>query len=152
MTIEEIERTLQQVAVAIEQITQVAVRVDERQDAADSARRKTDSYIEALVNAQVRYEARQEKIEEAFRQVAESHVRLVEMLQLHEKRLDGQDAAQERTDGRLDALIDDQISARAQAAERGRLLDEKLTRLAEAQARADAQIRLLMERSGDATR
>jgi hypothetical protein len=152
MTVEEIERTLQRVAVAIEQITQVAVRVDERQDAADLARRKTDSYIEALVNAQVRYDARQEKLEEAFRQVAESHVRLVEMLQLHEKRLDGQDAAQERTDGRLDVLIDDQISAREQAAERGRLLDEKLGRLAEAQARADEQIRLLLERSGDTTR
>jgi hypothetical protein len=152
MTVEEIERTLQRVAVAIEQITQVAVRVDERQDAADLARRKTDSYIEALVNAQVRCDARQEKLEEAFRQVAESHVRLVEMLQLHEKRLDGQDAAQERTDGRLDVLIDDQISAREQAAERGRLLDEKLGRLAEAQARADEQIRLLLERSGDTTR
>jgi hypothetical protein len=152
MTVEEIERTLQRVAVAIEQITQVAVRVDERQDAADLARRKTDSYIEALVNAQVRYDARQEKLEEAFRQVAESHVRLVEMLQLHEKRLDGQDAEQERTDGRLDVLIDDQISAREQAAERGRLLDEKLGRLAEAQARADEQIRLLLERSGDTTR
>jgi hypothetical protein len=152
MTVEEIERTLQHVAVAIEQITKVAVRVDEKQDAADLARRKTDSHIEALVNAQVRYDARQEKLEEAFRQVAESHVRLVEMLQLHENRLDDQGAAQERTDGRLDVLIDDQISAREQAAERGRLLDEKLARLAEAQARADEQIRLLLERGGDIVR
>jgi hypothetical protein len=69
MTVEEIERTLQHVAVAIEQLAQVAVRVDERQDAADLARRKTDSYIDALVNAQVRYEARQEKLEEAFEQI-----------------------------------------------------------------------------------
>jgi chromosome segregation ATPase len=150
MTVEEIERTLQHVAVAIEQITQVAVRVDERQDAADLARRKTDSYIDALVNAQVRYDARQEKLEEAFRQVAESHVRLVELLQLHENRLDSHDQAQERTDGRLDALIDDQISAREHAAERGRILDEKLARLAEAQARADEQIRGLLERDGGA--
>jgi len=148
MTVEEIERTLQHVAVAIEQISQVAVRADERQDAADLARRKTDSYIEALVNAQVRYEARQEKLEEAYRLVASSHAQLVEMIQLHEKRLDGQDAAQERTDGRLDVLIDDQISAREHAEVRGRRLDEKLARLAEAQARADEQLRLLLERDG----
>jgi hypothetical protein len=42
----------------------------------------------------------------------------------------------------------DQISARMQAEARGRLLDEKLAQLAEAQARTDEQIRLLIERSG----
>jgi phosphate starvation-inducible protein PhoH len=35
-----------------------------------------------------------------------------------------------------------------QAEARGRLLDEKLAQLAEAQARTDEQIRLLIERSG----
>lgn len=91
-------------------------------------------------------------LEEAFRQVAVSHARLVEMLQLHENRLDGHDEAQEGTDGRLDALIDDQISAREQAEERGRILDEKLARLAEAQVRADEQIRRLIVQDGDTNR
>ena len=80
--------------------------------------------------------------------VAQSHAQLVEMIRLHEGRLDGHDEARGRTDGRLDALIDDQISARSQAEERGRLLDEKLARLAEAQARADEQIRMLKARDG----
>jgi chromosome segregation ATPase len=148
MTVEEIERTLQHVAAAMGQLTQAAVHADERQDAADSARREADGRIAALINAQVRFEARQEKLEEAFRQVAASHVQLVELLQRHEDRLDGHDDANERTDARLDALIDAQISARMQAEARGRLLDEKLAQLAEAQARTDEQIRLLIERSG----
>ena len=147
MTAEQIERTLQQVALSIQQLSQVAVRTDARLDAADTARSEVDERIEALINTQVRYEARQEKLEEAFRQVGESHVQLVEMLRIHENRLDGHDQAQERTDSRMDALIDDQISAREQAEQRGRILDEKLARLAEAQARADEQIRRLMERN-----
>ncbi|MGH9751850.1 MAG: hypothetical protein ACREA2_03625 [Blastocatellia bacterium] len=152
MTSEEIERAFQQVALSIQQLTQMAVRADERQDAADverqadeSWRRDADERLEALINAQVRYEARQEKLEESFRTV-------VELLRRHEERLDGQDEARERTDGRLDALIDDQISARIQAEERGRLMDEKLARLAEAQRRTDEQIRLLIERNGSETR
>jgi chromosome segregation ATPase len=150
MTAEEIERTLQSVALSIQQLSQVAVRTDARLDASDSVRRETDERIEALINAQVRFEARQEKLEEAFRLVAQSHAQLVEMIQIHENRLDGQDQAQERTDGRLDALIDDQISARSQAEERGRILDGKLARLSEAQARADEQIRMLAAGAGGA--
>jgi len=150
MTAEEIERTLQNVALSIQQLTQVAVRTDARLDASDSARHEVDERIEALINAQVRYEARQEKLEEAFRLVASSHAQLVEMIRLHENRLDGHDHAQARTDGRLDVLIDDQISARSQAEERGRLLDEKLARLAEAQARTDEQIRMLAAGNGGA--
>ncbi|MBO0863061.1 MAG: hypothetical protein J2P21_32115 [Chloracidobacterium sp.] len=148
MTAEEIERTLQNVALSIQQLTQVAVRTDARLDQADAHRREADERIAALINAQVRYEARQEKLEEAFRLVAQSHAQLVEMIRIHESRLDDHDQAQARTDGRLDALIDDQISARAQAEERGRILDEKLARLTEAQARADEQIRMLAARNG----
>jgi hypothetical protein len=148
MTAEQIERAFQQVALSI-QLTQVAVRTDARLDAADTERRETDERLEALISAQVRYEARQEKLEEAFPMVAQSHAQLVEMIRLHEGRLDGHDEAQERTDGRLDALIDDQISARSQAEERGRLLDQKIARLQEAQALTDEQIRLLTDRSRD---
>ncbi|HEX5085384.1 MAG TPA: hypothetical protein VFY40_25385, partial [Blastocatellia bacterium] len=149
MTAEQIERAFQQVAQSIQQLSQVAVRTDARLDAAEAGGREADERVEALINAQVRYEARQEKLEEAFRLVAQSHAQLVGMIQMHENRLDGQDEAQERTDVRLDALIDDQISARSQAEERGRLLDEKLRLLSEAQARADEQIRALAARNGE---
>src|SRR5262249_48562240 len=114
MTAEQIERTLQQVAMSIQQLSHVSVRTDARLHAAEPARSEVDERIEAIINTQVRYEARQEKLEEAFRQVGESHVQLVEMLRIHENRLDGHDQAQERTDSRMDALIDDQISAREQ--------------------------------------
>ncbi len=116
MTSEEIERAFQQVALSIQQLTQTAVRADERQDAAEterradaSWRRKADERLDALINAQLRYEARQEKIEEAFRQVAAAHAALVEMLRLHDERLDGHDEANVHTESRLDALIDSQI-------------------------------------------
>ena|SRR5215471_16052392 len=126
----------------------MAVRADERQDASDSAqqatnawRREADERLDALINAQVRYEARQERLEEAFRQVASSHAQLVEMLQLHEDRLDGQDEAALQTDSRLDALIDAQIQLTHQvdtltgdiAALNGRAAatDERLDRMAE---------------------
>jgi chromosome segregation ATPase len=165
MTSEEIEQTLQRVAVAIEHLTQAAVRADKRQDDADSARREADERIEALINAQVRYEARHERLEEAFRQVAASQAQLVEMLQLHEDRLDGQDEANVHTESRLDALIDSQIRltervdtlTRDIAAVNGRAAatDERLDRMAgmiesltQAQARTDEQIRTLVERNG----
>jgi hypothetical protein len=106
MTAEQIERAFQQVALSIQQLSQVAVRTDARLDAAEAGHRETDERIEALINSQVRYEARQEKLEDAFRLVAESHAQLVEMIRLHEGRIDGHDEAQERTDGRLDAVID----------------------------------------------
>lgn len=151
MTSEEVERAFQQVALSIQTLTQMAVRADERQDAADTSRGVADQRIEALISAQVRYEARQERLEEAFRQVAESHADIVALLLRHEDRLSGHDEDQARTDGRLDALIDDQISARRQAEERGRLLDEKLARLSEAQARTDEQIQQLRSGNKDTT-
>lgn len=125
---------------------------DKRIEALINAQVRADEHIEALINAQVRYEAKQDKLEEAFRLVAVSHAQLVEMIQLHENRLDGHDEAQARADVRIDALIDDQIAVRRQAEERGRILDEKLARLQEAQSRADEQIRLLTGHNSDTTR
>ena len=165
MTGEEIERTLQRVAVTIEQLTQAAVRADERPDASDSARRETDERLDALINAQVRYEARQERLEEVFRQVAASHQMLVELASIHEERLDGQDEADVQTESRLDALIDAQILltervdtlTRDIVAINGRsaATDERLDRMAgmveslvTAQARTDEQIRSLLDRNG----
>lgn len=162
MTVEEITQTLQtvaenqahldetvkQIAVAHKSVVELVRRHEERIDGQDVNRRESDERIEALINAQVRHEARREELEEAYKLVARSHATIVKLLERHEERLDGHDRDLERTDGRLDAVIDDQISARSQAEERGRLLDEKLARLQEAQARADEQIRLLAARNG----
>jgi hypothetical protein len=136
----------------IEALINSQIRADEHIEALINSQARSDERIEALINSQARYETKQDKLEEAFRLVAVSHAQLVEMIQLHEKRLDGYDEAQARTDGRIDALIDDQIAVRRQAEERGRILDEKLARLQEAQARADEQIRLLTGHNGDTTR
>lgn len=62
-----------------------------------------------LAAAQIGYESRQQRLEEGFRQVAESHRMLVELAQIQEERIDGHDEAQVHTDARLDALIDSQI-------------------------------------------
>jgi SHS2 domain-containing protein len=172
MTAEEIERAFQQVALSIQQLTQVAVGTDARLDASDTARREANERIEALINAQVRYEARQEKLEEAFRQVAAAHVQLVEMIRLHENRLDGHDGANAHAESRLDALINSQIQLTERVdtltmdiaavnggVERiGDRLDqaaalqaanaEQIKALIAAQARTDEQIRLLLDRNG----
>lgn len=157
MTAEEIERAFQQAALSIQQLTQVAVRTDARLDASDSARREADERVEALIIAQVGYEARQERLEEAFRQVAVSHVQVVEMLRHHEERLDGHDEANVQTESRLDALIDTQIHltervdtlTRDIAAlghrfeEMAAVTNEQIKALIEAQARTDEQIEAL---------
>lgn len=141
MTFEETTRTLQTVA-------ENQARHDEMHARHSERIAEIEEGVKALIDAQVRYEARREELEEAFKLVARAHADMVEMIRRHEERLDGHDSDHTRTDGRLDALIDDQISARSRAEERGRLLDEKLARLAEAQRRADEQIRLLAARDG----
>lgn len=116
-----------------------------------------------LAQAQYKSELRLAKVEEGFKRIAETHQAVVQMLGLHEGRLDAGDEAQEHTDGRLDALLDAQIdfsqrlaeiasiqaAHRLEAEDRGARLDEKITRLAEAQAHAAEQIKLLMERKTD---
>ena len=157
-----LEETVKQIAEAHKTLIELVRIQEERIDGQDEARRDFDEGLNALVNAQVRYEARQEKLEEAFRQVATSHAQLVEMLQLHEERLDGHDEADVQTESRLDGLIDAQIDFserlsqlaaiqaehRKQSEDRGARLDEKLVRLQEAQARTAAQIRMLINRNG----
>jgi chromosome segregation ATPase len=168
---EKLEVAYRQVAVSHTQIVEMLRLHENRLDRTDVANAHTADRFDALINSQIQlteqvdtltrdieaingraaeHEASQEKLEESFRLVASSHSQLVEIIRLHERRLDGDDEAQARTDGRVDALIDDQISARAQAEERGRLLDEKLARLQEAQAQADEQIRMLAARNGGA--
>lgn len=145
MTFEEITQTLQTVA------------ENQAQTSADirALREQTEKLAGAgniLEEAAALHQQVLRNHEERMAKLEETRAMLVEMIGRHEDRLDGHDSDHERTDGRLDALIDDQISARSQAEERGRLLDEKLARLSLAQARADEQIRMLTDRNGDTKR
>lgn len=126
------------------------------EEALQSLERQTAKMAQAQYNQEIRLA----RVEEGFRQVAETHQALVQLVSLHEERLDAANEALGHTDGRLDALVDAQIDFserlaqlaaaqaedRKRAGERGRLLDEKLAKLAEAQARAAEQIALLIGR------
>ncbi|MCG3159732.1 MAG: hypothetical protein JMDDDDMK_00747 [Acidobacteria bacterium] len=157
-----LEKSSLRIAEAHQTLVQMLAHHEERLDGQDVARREADDRLDALINAQVRYEARQERLDAAFRQIAESHQTLVQMLAIHEDRLDAGDKSQSHTDGRLDALLDSQIDFNArlmeiaeiqaarkrEADERGARLDARLAQLAEAQARTDERIRALLERNG----
>jgi hypothetical protein len=115
-----------------------------------------------IAAAQIGHETRLARVEEGFRRLAEAHQALVQLLGIHDERLDAGDEARTHTDARLDGLIDAQIDFserlaqlaelqvqhKREADERGARLDEKLAQLQEAQARAAEQIRLLMEGNG----
>ena len=81
MTIEEIERVLQTVAANQTQLTE----------------------------AQIANEARLVKLDEIVKQIAEAHKSIVELIRLHEERLDGHDGALRTTDDKLSALINAQV-------------------------------------------
>jgi hypothetical protein len=154
MTIEEIERTLQTITEQNASATARQQRLEE-----------TVQDVMALHQQVLRnHEARQGGLEEAFRRVAEAHQTLVQLVGIHEERLADSDSAQAHTDARLDGLIDTQIDFserltqlaglqaehKRESEERGARLDEKLARLQAAQARADEQIKLLLDRNGSA--
>jgi len=126
---------------------------------------EADQRLSALINTQVRYEVRQELLEEAFRQVAESHQVLVQLASSHGERLDGHGKANVQTDSRLDALIDAQIQLLSRvetltsgiAALNGSIdrigahLDQavgQIKALADAQTLTDEQIKILLARGG----
>jgi len=88
MTVEEIEQTLQTVAGNQAQLTE----------------------------AQIRYEARQERLDETVKQIAESHQTIIQLVRVQEERIDGHDAALRATDEKLNALIDAQIGLESRQA------------------------------------
>src|SRR5262249_34431741 len=65
------------VAQSIHQLTQMAARTGERLDGQDLMLREADERLEALINAQLRYEARQERLRGTFPKGRESHQMLV---------------------------------------------------------------------------
>lgn len=88
MTVEEIEQTLQTVA-------------------GNQAR---------LTEAQIKYETRQERLDETVKQIAESHQTIIQLVRLQEERIDGHDTALRATDEKLTALIDAQIGLESRQA------------------------------------
>ena len=65
--------------------------------------------LQTVAEAQLAYESRQARLEEAFKQVAESHKMLVEMARIQEERIDGHDEALKFAGEKLNGLIDAQI-------------------------------------------
>jgi len=155
MTIEDITQTLQTVA------------SNQAQTSADisALREQTEklagvgSLLEeaAALHQQVlrNYEARQAKLEESFRQVAESHAQLVEMLRLHEERLDGHDDVDRGVDEKLKALIDAQVGLEARQArfdesyqllvQLARIQEERIDGQDEARVHTDARLDALID-------
>src|SRR5215475_9716113 len=126
---------------------------------------EAEQRFSALNNTQVRYDVRQERLEEAFSQVAESHHVIVQLASVHGERLDGYGKASVQTESRLDVLIDAQMQFLRHmdtltsdiAALNGRIerigahLDraaEQIISLATVQTRTDEQIKILLDRDG----
>ena len=103
------DEVIKQVATSHQALIELFRVQEERIDGYNRWRDATDEKIDALINAQVKYGVRQERLEEAFRQVAESRLVLVQLASVHGERLEGHDNATVHTESRLDALIDAQI-------------------------------------------
>jgi chromosome segregation ATPase len=131
MTIEEIERTLHTVA-------------------ENQARCTAD--IATLAAAQIAYESRQKKLEDAFQQVAQSFQLLVQFAGDTDGRLDALEEAQVHTDSRLDTHRVDAVTQNVdRIAEQcvqtnGRIdtLTKRIDRLAELQGENAEQIKALI--------
>ena len=176
MTTEEIERTIEIIVGNQARLTQEQMKLGARQAQLDEVIKEVAASHQALIEnlrvqeernddhdrwrdavdeklaAQVKYEVRQERIEEAFSQVAESQHVIVQLASAHGDRLDG-------TESRLSALIDAQIQlshcmetlARNIAALNDRIgahLDQagdQIKALATAQTLTDEQIKIFLE-------
>jgi transcriptional regulator NrdR family protein len=158
MTSEEIEQTLQRVAVAIEQLTQMAVRADERQD---SAQQNADERLNALIDSVGGHESLQDRLEESFKEaiqhIAISIQQLTQLATAAYSRLDSLEEEQIHSDARFNALIDAQIQLTrhgdaltgAIVAVHGRFdkVADVLEAVAAAQTYTDEQIRRLLDRT-----
>jgi len=69
-----------------------------------------------LTEAQIKSEARQERLNETVKQIAESHQTIIQLVRMQEERLDGHDIALRATDEKLNALIDAQIGLESRQA------------------------------------
>jgi len=190
MTNEEIEQTLQLVVRNQTRLSEAQIRYGEKQSQLDEVIKQVTNSYQALmgllrvqeerfighdrwrgssddkltgpVNTQMKYEMRQERLEEAFSQVAESQLIIVQLASVHGERLDTLDKVTVQSESRLAALIDAQIQL-SHCVEAltsnivtlngcvdriGARLDqaaEQIKALATAQARTDEQIKTLLD-------
>ena len=166
----QLDEDIKQVATSYQDLIELIKAQEERIDVHGRRRGASDEKLVERVNAQVRYEVRQDRLEEAFSQVAESQLVIVQLASIHSERLDGHDNANIQTESRFAALIDAQIQlsqcvgaltsnmatlASDIAALNGCIdrigahLDkavEQINALASAQTRTDEQIRASLER------
>src|SRR5262249_20549274 len=105
MTIEEISQTLQTVAENQAQLVSDIGALREQTDKLASASQVLGEAAGLHQQVLRSHEERQAKLDESFRQVAESHAQLVEMLRHHEERLDAYDESRRDVDESLKALI-----------------------------------------------
>jgi hypothetical protein len=159
----QLDEVIKQVASSYQSLIESLSVKEERSDGHGRWRGAPDERLTAPVNAQVKYEVRQERLEEAFSQVAESQLIIVQLASVHGERLDAHDKANLQTENRLAALIDAQIQL-SHCVEAltsnistlngcidmiGAHLDqaaEQIKALATAQTRTDEQIKLLLGR------
>ncbi|HEY8462279.1 MAG TPA: hypothetical protein VIM99_17965, partial [Blastocatellia bacterium] len=121
----ELDEIVKQIAVAHKSIIELISLHEKRLDGHDLATQSTNGKLDALINAQVRLEDRQAKLDEIVKQVVESHGSIIDLIRSHDKRLDEHDIAARATDDKLNALIDIQI----RLGDRQAQLDEIVSRL-----------------------
>lgn len=131
---------------AVELLTQMALRADERMDESDASLNNLTVKIEALVDAQIRIEetlsakigilsAKIEILSAKIEILADAQIRIEEILSA---KVEALAAAQRRTDETLSAKIEVLASAQIRT-------EESLTRLAEAQAQTDKRLDALID-------
>lgn len=157
----ELDEVIKQLATSHQELLE---RFKAREERIDGADRSNGASGEKLAT-QVKYEVRQEQLEEAFSQVAESQLMIVQLAGVHGERLDGHDQANVQTESRLAALIDAQVQlsqcvetlASTIAAFSGSIdrigvhLDqavEQIKAFGTAQTRTDEQIKILLDGAG----
>ena len=101
----ELDEIIKHVAASHQTLIECIKSLEERIDEHDKWR---DSSEEKLAS-QVKYEVRQDRLEDAFNQVVESHHLIIQLASLHGERLDGHDQANGLTESRFVALIDAQL-------------------------------------------
>jgi chromosome segregation ATPase len=101
----ELDEVIKQLAMSHQELLERFKAQEERIDGADSRNGASDEKLAT----RVKYEVRQERLEEAFNQVAESQLMIVQLASVHGERLDGHDKANVQTESRLAALIDAQV-------------------------------------------
>ncbi|MGH9936413.1 MAG: hypothetical protein ACREAM_09210, partial [Blastocatellia bacterium] len=119
MTIEEIQQTLQTVA-------------------GNQAR---------LTEAQIGYEARQARLDETVKQIAEAHKTLIELVRIQEERIDGQDEARQTLIELVriqEGRIDGQAEAHKTLIELVRIQEERIDGQDEARREADERLDALI--------